>query len=84
MAFARKDLSRIGGSGYGATVWMHTSAEAYAVVGADDYFKPAITEMAKGDCIWVVDTSTPTVYITYVDAHSASSITTATGDAVTA
>jgi len=84
VAFERKNLSRIGGSGFGNTVWMHSSTDAYATVQSADYFKPAITEMAKGDCVWVVDTATPTVYVTYVDAHSASAISTATGNAVTA
>ena len=86
MAFARKHLSRIGGSGYGATVWMYTSAESYSTVSGANYLAGAVLEMEKGDCVWVVDTATPTVHITYVDAvdRSAETISIATGDQVTA
>ena len=87
MAFARSGLCRIGGSGTGGSTWQYSSADEDSTVAGADYFLSAIDELALGDVILGVDTSTaatPEVYITYVKARTSSSITAATGSVITA
>jgi hypothetical protein len=87
MAFARSGLCRIGGSGTGGSTWQYSSADAKATVAGADYFLSANDELDIGDVIIGVDTSTPAtpeVFITYVKAQSATSITAAGGLVVTA
>ena len=87
MAFARSGLCRVGGSGTGGSTWQYSSADEDSTVAGADYFLSAIDELAIGDVIIGVDTSTataPEVYITYVKTRTSTSITAATGTVVTA
>ena len=47
MAFERKFLSRIGGSGESNAVWIYASTEAVAVVLGANFFDPAVAEINK-------------------------------------
>ena len=59
MAFERKFLSRIGGSGESNAVWIYASTEAVAVVLGANFFDPAGAEINKGDVMFVVDRAEP-------------------------
>jgi hypothetical protein len=86
MAFSRSGLCRIGGSGVGGSTWQYSSADAKATVVAADYMLLANDELNIGDVVLVVATTvpaTPTAFITYVKAQSATSITLAGGLVIT-
>ena len=87
MAFARSGLCRIGGSGTGGSTWQYSSADEDSTVAGADYFLAAIEELALGDVVLGIDTSTaatPEMYITYIKTRTSSSITAATGSVITA
>lgn len=59
MAFERKYLSRVGGSGESNAIWIYASTEAVSNVLAANFFDPAVAEIKKGDVMLVVDRAEP-------------------------
>ena len=59
MAFERKYLARIGGSGEAGSVWKYASDEAMASVLGAGFFNPAFDELKVGDIMLLIDTNNP-------------------------
>ena len=89
MAFDLQNLGRVGsGLANGPALWSYGSADdAYATIGAADYFLPAINELEVGDQIYVVDSAgvATITYVSVVDlTPGAETISVATGNTITA
>ncbi len=89
MAFDRDNLIRIGGANSGAkALWMYASEDdAYAAIGAADYFLEALVELKLDDTLIVTDSSNVHT-ITYVSDRDTTSgsetISVAAGNTITA
>tara|TARA_R110002153_G_scaffold199345_1_gene352719 strand:+ start:216 stop:491 length:276 start_codon:yes stop_codon:yes gene_type:complete len=59
MAFERKFLARVGGSGEAGSVWKYSSFEAMADVLAVGFFNPAFDEFLVGDILLLIDKNSP-------------------------
>ena len=86
MAFARSGLCRIGGSGNGGSAWMYSTADATSAVIASGYFNYAKDELQACDFMIICETtgSTPTFRISYIKTNNGTTVTSGTGDVVTA
>ena len=85
MAFSRSGLAKLGTANSDAgTMWLYSStADAYAAIGAADYFLEAINEMKLGDRIIVRDSANVQT-LSYVSSNDGTTIDIATGLTVTA
>ena len=85
MAFARSGLCRVGGSGTGGSTWQYSSADSKATIVGADYMVGAVDELALGDVVTAVTSTTPpTAFITYVKTRTATAIILAGGVVITA
>jgi hypothetical protein len=85
MAFLRSGLCRIGGSGNGGSTWQYSTADAKSAIVGTDYMVSAVDELALGDIVTAVTTTTPpTAFVTYVKTRTATAITLAGGVVITA
>ena len=83
MAFERKYLARIGGSGEGRAVWMYASNEDAADVLAANFFLPAKDELTKADVILLADTNLAGLTISFVTVNNGTTtVTLASGTAI--
>lgn len=83
MAFARSGLQMIGGSksGNAPKIWLYKTADTQATVNTAGYFDNGSTtntgmrnEMKVGDIVFVYDTTTPSLVLTYVNEITAAGV----------
>jgi hypothetical protein len=85
MAFARSGLCRVGGSGTGGSTWQYSSADSKATIVTSGYMNAAYDELALGDVVTCVTSTTPpTAFITYVKTRASAVVALAGGLVITA
>ncbi len=77
MAFNQDNMARKNIGIYNE--YRYHSADAIAVVVADDYFLPMGTELKPGDVITAVNTAAPTVDVIVVDESDGTTTTVVNG-----
>jgi hypothetical protein len=76
MAFAMTGLTAIGQSkrGNAPGLFLYKTADTQATVNTVGYFNSIASLLTVGDVIFVYDTTTPSLVITYVNAVSAAGV----------
>lgn len=87
MAYSTTGLNSAGGqskAGNAPQIWTYTSADSIATVNTTAYFNDASSLVKVGDIIFVYDSATPTMSITYVVSNAAGVVDITDGLTVTA
>lgn len=87
MAYSATGLNSAGGqskAGNAPQIWTYTSADAIATVNTSGYFNDASSLLKVGDIIYVYDSATPTMSITFVVSNASGVVDITDGLTVTA
>ena len=87
MAYSATGLNAAGGqskAGNAPQIWTYTSADAIATVNTSGYFNDASSLLKVGDIIYVYDSATPTMSITFVVSNASGVVDITDGLTVTA
>lgn len=86
MAFSKAGWSTIGAAkgGNAPSVYSYKTADTQATVNTSGYFNDLATMLTVGDVIYVYDTTTPSLVITYVNSNSSGVVDIADGTTVSA
>ena len=87
MAFDSAGLNAAGGqskAGNAPQMWTYTTTDAAATVDTSGYFNSIASILSVGDIIFVYDTTTPSLVLTYVNANSGTVVDVADGTTVSA
>ena len=87
MAYSSTGLNAAGGqskAGNAPQIWTYTSADAIATVNTTGYFNDASSLLKVGDIIYVYDSATPTMSITFVVSNASGVVDITDGLTVTA
>jgi hypothetical protein len=87
MAYSSTGLNSAGGqskAGNAPQIWTYTSADAIATVNTSGYFNDASSLLKVGDIIYVYDSATPTMSITFVVSNASGVVDVSDGLTVTA
>jgi hypothetical protein len=87
MAYSATGLNSAGGqskAGNAPQIWTYTSADAIATVNTSGYFNDASSLLKVGDIIFVYDSATPTMSITFVVSNASGVVDITDGLTVTA
>jgi hypothetical protein len=87
MAYSSTGLNSAGGqskAGNAPQIWTYTSADAIATVNTSGYFNDASSLLKVGDIIYVYDSATPTMSITFVVSNASGVVDITDGLTVTA
>jgi hypothetical protein len=86
MAYSATGFSVIAASkgGNAPSVYSYKSADTQATVNTSGYFNALSTMLTVGDIIFVYDTTTPSLVLTYVRANSGGVVDVADGTTVSA
>jgi hypothetical protein len=87
MAYSSTGLNAAGGqskAGNAPQIWTYTSADAIATVNTSGYFNDASSLVKVGDIIYVYDSATPTMSITFVVSNASGVVDITDGLTVTA
>ena len=71
-------------SGNAPSMYLYKTADTQATVNTADYFLSLKDTLKAGDIIFVYDTTTPSLVLTYVNAVSSTSVDIADGTTVSA
>lgn len=77
MAYSATGLNAAGGqskAGNAPQIWTYTSADSIATVNTTAYFNDASSLLKVGDIIFVYDSATPTMSITYVVSNTSAGV----------
>ena len=77
MAYSSTGLNAAGGqskAGNAPQIWTYTSADSIATVNTTAYFNDASSLLKVGDIIFVYDSATPTMSITYVVSNTSAGV----------
>ena len=86
MAFSATGLTVIGGAkrGNAPSMYLYKTADTQATVNTSGYFNSLSTQLVVGDIIFVYDTTTPSLVLTYVNSNSSGVVDIADGTTVSA
>lgn len=86
MAFSKSGWATIAASkgGNAPSIYSYKSADTQATINTAGYFNELATILSVGDVIFVYDTTTPSMVITYVNANSGGTVDVADGTTVSA
>ncbi len=87
MAYSSTGLNSAGGqskAGNAPQIWTYTSADSIATVNTSGYFNSASSLLKVGDIIYVYDSATPTMSITFVVSNASGVVDITDGLTVTA
>ena len=86
MAFSKTGWATIGASkgGNAPSVYSYKTADTQATVNTAGYFNDLATILSVGDVIYVYDTTTPSLVMTYVNSNSGGVVDIADGTTVSA
>lgn len=86
MAFSATGLTVIGGAkrGNAPAMYLYKTADTQATVNTSGYFNSLSNQVVIGDIIFVYDTTTPSLVLTYVRANSGGVVDVADGTTVSA
>lgn len=77
MAYSSTGLNAAGGqskAGNAPQIWTYTSADSLDTVNTTAYFNDASSLLKVGDIIFVYDSATPTMSITYVVSNTSAGV----------
>ena len=86
MAFAMSGLTAIGQSkrGNAPGLFLYKTADTQATVNTSGYFNSIANLLTVGDIIFVYDSTTPSLVLTYVNSNSSGVVDIADGTTVSA
>jgi hypothetical protein len=86
MAFSATGLTVIGGSkrGNAPSMYLYKTADTQATVNTSGYFNSLASSLVIGDIIFVYDTTTPSLVLTYVNGNASGVVDIADGTTVSA
>ncbi len=86
MAFAMSGLTAIGQSkrGNAPGLFLYKTADTQATVNTSGYFNSIANLLTVGDIIFVYDTTTPSLVLTYVNGNTGTVVDIADGTTVSA
>lgn len=86
MAFSSTGLVTVASSkrGNGPSMYLYKTADTQATVNSSGYFNSLASMLEVGDIIFVYDTTTPSLVITYVNGNTGTVVDIADGTTVSA
>jgi hypothetical protein len=86
MAYAATGLTVIGGAkrGNAPALYLYKTADTQATVNTSGYFNSLSNQLVVGDIIFVYDTTTPSLVLTYVNGNASGVVDIADGTTVSA
>lgn len=86
MAFSSTGLVTVSASkrGNGPSLYLYKTADTQATVNSAGYFNSIASMLEVGDIIFVYDSTTPSLVLTYVNANSGTVVDIADGTTVSA
>jgi len=86
MAYSATGLVTVAASkaGNAPSMYLYKTADTQATVNSSGYFNSLSTMLSVGDIIFVYDTTTPSLVLTYVNANSSGVVDIADGTTVSA
>lgn len=86
MAFSATGLTVIGGAkrGNAPAMYLYKTADTQATVNTSGYFNTLAASLVIGDIIFVYDTTTPSLVLTYVNGNASGVVDIADGTTVSA
>ncbi len=86
MAFSATGWNTVaaGKAGNAPSIYTYKSADTQATINTAGYFNPLASILKVGDVIFIYDTTTPSMVISYVNANDGTTVDIADGTTVSA